>query len=790
MLCALESLLHEVSLDGSHPYTTIQSAIDVSNDGDTILVHPGTYFENINYSGKSITICSEYLTNPDWSVVESTIIDGNEQGSCVSIFQYEDNAYLDGITLTNGNSGFGGGIIQRGYSTFTVSNCIIEGNFAAKGGGIWCSSHSFLNLSGNVIRNNVGYMRGGGIDTFTGHLWFDPVSLNSVHNNLGVIQDICLKFSSSNDIVLDTLSVVTPQPDGYFVSFLRPGNVTSTTVTAQNGFIDQIDSDLYVSPFGDDNNDGLTEDTALRSIALANRKILSNSSNPNTVHILPGIYSEVSSNQRFPISLQSYTNMLGAGPDQTILGGDWGENSVNLTGVEGIDIGNFTIKRNNSSSGNTFRTYCCTDIYIHDVSFSENDCDYPGLVIDWTNNTLIESVDFSDIARNEEDFSVVLLSFSDNIQFNNLIANNIINNFPPPGGGNVCEDMISLIHSDVNLNNLIITNNSVCYDHELLTYKNYNTESINGNLEIRNALIYNNVSESSNLMLIDNRYNQGYLSNMTIANNSSPGTCLDVNGSLSIRNSIFFNTELQQEIGTTYSIFYPETATVIDIDFCNVNNGLTDETVYINDNDIINWGIHNINENPLFRGDINGDIPIDDPRWVQLSANSPCIDAGTPDTLGMNLPTLDITGNDRVWDGIIDIGAHEYNPTVESCDETVPTPPNKIAVSHYPNPITPNGSRGRVALIEFTLPKETKDNPSLEIFNINGQKVRDLKINRSFSQLIRSAGLSSDEKQTGEYYSQVWDCKDNYRKSVASGIYFYKVSCDDIKAVGKMMVVK
>ena len=41
---------------------TIQNGISVAIDGDTVLVQPGTYLENINYSGKNITVASLYLT--------------------------------------------------------------------------------------------------------------------------------------------------------------------------------------------------------------------------------------------------------------------------------------------------------------------------------------------------------------------------------------------------------------------------------------------------------------------------------------------------------------------------------------------------------------------------------------------------------------------------------------------------------------------------------------------------------------------------------------------------------
>ena len=79
--CMLNATTLEVSLDGSHQYTSIQSAIEVSSNGDIVLVHPGRYFEYIDFIGKSITVCSEFVNIQDRSIVESTIIDGNQQSS-------------------------------------------------------------------------------------------------------------------------------------------------------------------------------------------------------------------------------------------------------------------------------------------------------------------------------------------------------------------------------------------------------------------------------------------------------------------------------------------------------------------------------------------------------------------------------------------------------------------------------------------------------------------------------------------------------------------------------------
>src|SRR5689334_21325474 len=58
-------------------YPTIQSAINAANSGDTVLVAPGTYVENINFNGKAITVTSS-------AGASSTIIDGGANGSVVA----------------------------------------------------------------------------------------------------------------------------------------------------------------------------------------------------------------------------------------------------------------------------------------------------------------------------------------------------------------------------------------------------------------------------------------------------------------------------------------------------------------------------------------------------------------------------------------------------------------------------------------------------------------------------------------------------------------------------------
>ena len=58
--------LMAASLQVPDPYLTIQSAIDAAVSSDEVIVQPGTYYENINFAGKSITVRS---ADPDDSNV-------------------------------------------------------------------------------------------------------------------------------------------------------------------------------------------------------------------------------------------------------------------------------------------------------------------------------------------------------------------------------------------------------------------------------------------------------------------------------------------------------------------------------------------------------------------------------------------------------------------------------------------------------------------------------------------------------------------------------------------------
>ena len=123
---------------GQDQYTSIQSAIDVSNMGDTIIVAPGTYYETIDYKGKGITIKSS-------QGAEKTIIDANNIDAAVKCINGEDSgAVLRGFSVTNGFAMNGGGIYISGASSPTIIDCIVFNNQAQKEGGGIAAAYSSM----------------------------------------------------------------------------------------------------------------------------------------------------------------------------------------------------------------------------------------------------------------------------------------------------------------------------------------------------------------------------------------------------------------------------------------------------------------------------------------------------------------------------------------------------------------------------------------------------------------------------------------------------------------------
>lgn len=128
-------------------FTAIQAGIDAANDGDTVLVAPGTYTENIDFKGKAIILRSA-------QGAATTIIDGGGKFSSsigVAFHLAEDYAsVLDGFTITNSETAVSYGITNASGPPYPASaspviiNNIFFDNFYGIGG--------YVNYHTNAIK--------------------------------------------------------------------------------------------------------------------------------------------------------------------------------------------------------------------------------------------------------------------------------------------------------------------------------------------------------------------------------------------------------------------------------------------------------------------------------------------------------------------------------------------------------------------------------------------------------------------------------------------------------------
>ena len=125
--------------------TTIQDGIDYAGTGDTVLVAPGYYLENIDFRGRQIVVSSHFLLNQNPDFIFTTTIDGSapqnsDSATTVRIFcTGTEVPVFQGFTVTGGHG-------TRMYDP-------AEGLYFRNGGGI-ATVHGAPIIRFNYIHHN------------------------------------------------------------------------------------------------------------------------------------------------------------------------------------------------------------------------------------------------------------------------------------------------------------------------------------------------------------------------------------------------------------------------------------------------------------------------------------------------------------------------------------------------------------------------------------------------------------------------------------------------------------
>jgi len=591
-----------INVPGDQP--TIQAGIDASIDADTVLVQPGTYVENINYNGKLITVASLFLTTADTTYISQTIIDGNEFGSVVTIASGEDSTtVLLGFTITNGVSGSGGGIYCNNSSP-SLNNLTITSNTVWA----WEGGHGF----------------GGGIAC-----WYDSSpSLNNVtiSDNLGG-GIYCYNSSPSLNNVTIT---------GNYTKF---GDSLNSTNGKGGGMDCRSNSSPTLTNVIIADNSADNAGGGINCMNNSNPSLQNVTITGNTSYSGGGIHCRSNSNPSFDSvnRCNIFLNYANYGCDLY---------SSDYYTIIDVIVDTFTVLQPDNYFARPIENFTFDilnakveqvdqDLYVSPEGSNDNS----GLTI--SDPLLTISYALIKTIPNSTNPHTIYLSNG---------------TYSPTETGEMfplsCRSYVSIIGIGEDVT--ILDGDAMS---EIFHCRSENNFSI-GNMTIQNGYAffgggiccYDSSPSLMNVTITGNTADaQGggiycyssspSLVNVTITGNTAEyvggGIFCYINSNPNLVNCIMWNDSPQE--------IYISSGSVIAT-YSDIQGG---------------WaGTGNIDQNPLFVG--SGDHPF------SLMEASPCIDAGIPDTLGLNLLPWDIIGNERIWDGdgngsaIIDMGAYEY----------------------------------------------------------------------------------------------------------------------------------
>jgi parallel beta-helix repeat protein len=328
---------YTVCPDGGCNYTSIQAAINASQPGDTIEVHSGIYYENVNVNKQLI------LRSVDTGIGKP-IVDASGNGSAITLAH--DGIVLDGFTAINASSYPEAGILVYSNNNIVINNTALNNYYGIL---LWSSSNN--TLTGNTASNNphVGiylFHYSSNNNTLTGNtansnndygIFLDSSSNNNLTGNTASNNYDGIRLESSSNNTLTGNTALNNSHGIFLISLSTNNNLTGNTVSNNgNAGIRLYDSSTHNT---------LTENTASNN---GNVGIRLESSSNN--HIYNNYFdnwfnAEDDGNNIWNITKTAGTNIIGG----SWLGGNyWSDYTGEDTDGDGLGD---TLRPYNSSGG-------------------------------------------------------------------------------------------------------------------------------------------------------------------------------------------------------------------------------------------------------------------------------------------------------------------------------------------------------------------------------------------------------------------------------------------------------
>ena len=790
---------------------TIQTAMDNSNNGDTVLVSPGTYYENINFKGKNIVLGSLFLTTGDTSYISQTIIDGSQQG-CVVVFESGEDSttVLTGFTITNGYSYHdltrGGGISIANSSCPFINNVVITKNKTegCNGAGILSIENANAKIrNSNIYENEAEDGRGGGIATINSQIFLEYLSLKSnvARGGGGIYIDSAYVNIDSSII---NKNIAKNSLGGGGIQITNNSSVIFRfTEIAYNETIWK--SVAAIGPFGDGGGINTNNNS---SVTIEECKIKNNNSAVDGGGIY--IYESEVNLERTEVS-ENIASRNGGG--------------VYFYCENQIDVFKYVTIKNNLSHGNgggIYMSSCLlftdtsncnvflnqayregTDIYIK----SESENLIYQVYLDTTTVSQPENYHISPIDQIDFHFRTPIFNSVDSDLYVSPIGSNYNSGLSETIALKNLYFALLVIKTDSNYNRKIFLDSGIyspstngekfpLYGKSFVSLIGENTETTILDGENSSRLI-RIVPNSAKINLMNFTVQNGYdisgggmaiagdeimLKNLLLKENTAEvdgaGLSIDWAKNIKLINLTIINNKSNYHLGNG-GIFvagdhisllnniiiqnYPNNLKArqsiiqefsLNIAYSNIGGGF--EGIDYKDSTNINWLEGNIDSDPLFIGG--------DPFDYNLTDNSPSINAGTPFYIWEGDTLINLSSDEYIGEAP-DMGALESDVLI-SVEGKEELPTEFRLEQNYPNPFNPTTK------IQYQIPsnvKSQKSNVKLVVYDVLGREV---------------TTLVNEQQQPGNYSVQFDGT------NLTTGIYFYQLKTESFSQTKKFVLIK
>ena len=289
----------------------------------------------------------------------------------------QSDALFEKCTFHGNTAVFSGGMIIGGYASPFFTFCEFVGNVSeTNGGAMYLGYQSSPSVKNCTFSGNLAWHLGGAIfiDYTATPIIGGSMGAGNVFsgNSAGSGADLCCYYFDPTEPVNVTWNRFSGhcQSDFYVCpleAFDLSDCVSQTTPIVQ---------DVYVTPSGDDQNDGLTWNTAFKTLGHALEMVSGSASNPLTIFLGPGVYSPSTNGESYSLPIVDYVTIAGSGSSSTVLNAEGLSRLLYAHLDDHAQIRDLTIKGGDSieggalylvNSATTFDSCKITENNSHDI---------------------------------------------------------------------------------------------------------------------------------------------------------------------------------------------------------------------------------------------------------------------------------------------------------------------------------------------------------------------------------------------------------------------------------------